>query len=162
MAVESNIKSDAIQAMEADPGNRLAVTRRGGRVRYAEGIVTTTGTTTTSGSTYRAVRLPSNARVVQGSVQGIGGIDLPNVSAGAAHATDSGISDGDAFATLLDIDDTGDHFFAGHVSESGDRRLWQVAGASANPGGEIDVLLTLAADAVAAGQFMVRVWYVVD
>lgn len=162
MAIELNVKSDIITAMEGQ--NKTPVGKHGGRMRFASAVVTFTGTTTTSGSTYRAVRLPSGARVVYGSIRGIGATDVPNVDVGAWHASLAWIDD-DSFTTALDVDDTGPHEFVG-IGFTGasdpTKQMWEYTNATSDPGGDIDIMLSLDADIVAAGTARVVVHYVVD
>lgn len=159
MTVE-NVQSDLIGAMASGP---VPVYRLGGRMRYASALVTTTGTTTTSGSTYRSVRLPSAARIVFGTVYGLGSVDLPDVDVGVVHVEDETIIDDDSLAAGLDIDDAGPHDFAGADGAFDPTQpAWSYTNATQDPGGEVDILLSLDADAVAAGQARVVVHYLVD
>ena len=159
MAIE-NVESDLIGAMGTAP---VPVYRSGGRMRYASAVVTTTGTTATAGSTYRAVRLPSAARIVFGTVYGIGAVNLPDVDVGAVHADDATVVDDDSLAVGLVIDDAGPHDFAGADGAFDPTApAWSYTNATEDPGGEVDILLSLDVDAMAAGQARVVVHYLVD
>jgi hypothetical protein len=168
MAVELLTLSDVIADKVATPKVN-SKPENNGTLRHAEAIVTTTGTTTTNGSTYLAVRLPANAVLKYGSIQGQGSIDLPNVDVGVRQVASPNTLDDDAFAAALDIDDTGDHVFIGALgSQDTTKQLWEWADPAGtvfngvNPGGEFDIHLSLDADAVAAGSCRVIVQYVVD
>lgn len=165
MAVELLTESDVIaqRATQTSAGTPVPLGELAGRMRYAESRTTTTGTTTTSGSTYLAVRLPSNAVLKYGTIQGVGSIDLPDVDVGVRQVASPNNLDDDALATALDIDDTGDHVFIGQLGSQDTRKqMWEWAGMSADPGGEFDIHVSLDADAVAAGVFITKVYYVVD
>ena len=107
MVVE-NLKSAVVTAKETYNESQPALRDYGGNVRqFNDSFVVSTGALNTS--TYRAIRLPSNARIVYGTIRGVGSLDLPDVDVGAIHATNSAILDDDSFATALDVDDTGKH-----------------------------------------------------
>lgn len=168
MAVELLTKSDVITNATATPKVNSSP-ENNGTLRYAEAKVTTTGTTTTNGSTYLAVRLPSNAVLKWGSVQGVDSIDCPNLDVGVRQVASPNTLDDDAFAAALDIDDTGDHVFIGALgSQDTTKRLFEWADPAGtvfngvDPGGQFDIHLSLDADAVAAGTCKVIVHYVVD
>lgn len=158
MTVE-NIKSDIVTNLEAAP-SVVQGDEYGGVLRFWEDTDTTTGTTTTSGSTYKLMPLPSTARLRSLSVLGDGTIDLPDVDVGLYHESgDSTYVDDDCIATGLDIDDTGDHYAIDptlYTSDPG-KMLWEyVSGLTEDPGGLFYIMLSLDADAVVAGSFKVR------
>ena len=162
MAVELLTKSNLITNSVATPKVLNEVSEQGGKLRYAEAIVTFTGTTTTSGSTYLAVRLPSAAVLKWGSIQGQGSVDCPNVDVGVRLVASPNTLDDDAIATALDIDDTGDHVFIGADGDQDTtKKLWEWLGLTADPGGEIDIHLSTDSDTVVAGTCKVIVRYVV-
>ena len=163
MAIELLTKSDTVTNITAKPPVYLEPSEHSGRMRYAESRTTTTGTTTTSTSTYLVMRLPSNAVLKYGSIQGVGSVDLPDLDMGVRQlASPNTLVDG-AFATALDIDDTGDHVFIGQLgSQDTNQKLWEWAGLTSDPGGEFDLHASLDADAVAAGVFVTKVYYVID
>lgn len=155
------IQSDLVAATARSPRN---VAAQGAKVRYLESRTTTTGTTGTNGSTYLVARLPSNARILRGSILGVGSIDLSDFDVGVRQvAPPNTLVDG-AFATALDIDDTGDHLFMTDTATTQDSRkqMWEWAGLTADPGGMFDIHGSLDADATAAGVFVCRAHYVVD
>lgn len=168
MTIELLTKSDVITNATATPKVNSGP-ENNGKLRHAEAIVTTTGTTTTSGSTYLAVRLPSRAVLKYGNIQGIGTTDLPNVDVGVRQVAAPNTLDDDAFAAALDIDDDGDHVFFGALGgQDTTKQLWEWADPAGtafdgtDPGGEFDIHLSLDADAVVAGSVKVIVQYVLD
>jgi len=168
MAIELLTKSDVITNATATP-RVFSDPANNGKLRRAEAITTFTGTTTTNGSTYLAVRLPSNAVLKWGSIQGQGSVDSPNVDVGVRQVATPNTLDDDALATALDIDDTGDHVFIGaNGDQDTTKRLWEWADAAGtafngvDPGGEFDIHLSLDADTVAAGTCKVIVDYVLE
>ena len=163
MTVELLTKSDLVSNATSSPVVKADPFAYGGRLRYAESRTTTTGTTTTSGSTYLVLRLPSNAVLKWGSIQGVGSIDLSDVDVGVRQVASPNTLDDDALATALDIDDTGDHVFVGALgSQDTNQQMWEWAGLSADPGGQFDIHVSLDADATAAGVFVTKVYFVVD
>lgn len=166
MTVESLVQSDLIAAGLATPPTLTATLPKnaGGKLRYAESRTTTTGTTTTSGSTYLLHRLPANACIKWGSIEGVGSIDLNATapSVGVRQVAGSNTAVANAW-TDVDIDDTGPHVFVGELgSQDTKKELWEWAGLTTNPGGEFDITLTLNADAVVAGVFVTKIKYIID
>lgn len=163
MTVETLVKSDLVGNATSSPVVKAEPHAYGGRMRYAESRTTTTGTTTTSGSTYLALRLPSNAVLKYGTIQGDGTVDLPDADVGVRQVVSPNTLDDDALATALDVDDTGDHVFIGELgSQDTNKQMWEWAGLTTDPGGQFDIHVSLDADADAAGVFITKVYYVVD
>lgn len=167
MTVELLTESDLIANSNAQPKVLNDYTQVNGVLRWAEATVTFTGTTTTSGSTYLAVRLPSNAVLKFGTIYGIGSVDSPNVDVGVRQVDTPNTLDDDALATALDIDDTGAHdFIAYATTQDTTKKLFEWADPAGtvfngvDPGGEFDIHLSLDADTVAAGDCKVVVNYV--
>ena len=165
MAIELLVESDmiALTGTTIAFGSKVPLENLEGRMRYAEATVTTTGTTTTSTSTYLGVRLPSNAVLKYGTIQGVSTTDLSDMDVGVREVLGANTLVDGAFATALDIDDTGDHDFIGkNGDQDTTKQMWEWAGLSADPGGKFDIHLSLDADAVVAGDFKVKVYYTVD
>lgn len=163
--VELLTESDVIaqRATQIAAGTPAKLGEVEGKLRYAESRTTTTGTTTTSGSTYLAVRLPSDAVLKYGTIQGVGSIDLPDADVGVRQVSNPNTLVDGALATALDIDDTGNHVFVGELgSQDTAQKLWEWAGLSADPGGHFDIHVSLDADAVVAGVFVTKLYYVVE
>ena len=162
MAIELLVKSDVITNATATPKVN-SNPEDNGKLRRIEAISTLTGTTTTSGSTYLAVRLMSNDVVKSINLQGQGSVDIANMDVGVREVGGDNTLDDDVFAAALDIDDTGDHFALGQDGDQDTtKKLWEWAGLSADPGGEFDIHLSTDADTVAAGTIKVIVDYVRD
>jgi len=168
MAVELLTKSNRITNSIATPVVKAEVGEQGGVLRHAEANVTLTGTTTTSGSTYLAIRLPSNAVLKWGSVQQQDGtLDITDLDVGVRQVASPNTLDDDAFATGLDIDDAGNHVFIGeNGAKDTTKKLWEWADPAGtvfngvDPGGEFDIHLSTDADTTAAGVCKVIVHYV--
>lgn len=163
--VELLVKSDVLAqaASQISAGTPAKLAELEGKLRYAESRTTTTGTTTTSGSTYLALRLPSAAVLKYGTIQGVGSVDLPDVDVGVRQVSTPNTLVDDAFATALDIDDTGDHVFIGQLgSQDTAKAMWEWAGLTEDPGGMFDIHVSLDADAVVAGVFVTKVYYTVE
>lgn len=162
MAIELLTESTLVATTSRDP---VAAAEVGGSVRYARDTVVLTGTTTTNGSTYLCHRLPSNARLLYGSIEGVGSVDAPNVDVGVRQVnTPNTLVDG-ALATALDIDDTGAHAFIDFQApgtQDLQKQMWEWAGLTSDPGGMFDIHLSLDADIVVAGSVQVSIMYVVD
>ena len=165
MTVE-NIYSEKATNFRASPQVMLDARGYGGRIRRAVDYVATTGTTTTSGSTYKCLPLPSNAIIRSLSVISDGVVDLPNLDFGAVTEGDLYLDD-DSIATAKDTTTSGKVYAIDptvFVSEANHtKRLWQFldSAVTEDPGGIIFIHLSLDADAVAAGTLMIEAEYVV-
>ena len=162
MAIELLTESTFVALTSRDP---VAAALIDGKVRYSRDTVVLTGTTTTSGSTYLCHRLPSNARLIYGSVEGVASVDAPNMDVGVRQVLADNALDDDALAAALDIDDTGAHVFIDWTApgtQDNAKFMYEWAGLSADPGGEFDIHLSLDADIVAAGTVRVTIMYIVD
>jgi len=153
MPVE-NLKSTKVTNFETGTVDNGLVYGLGG---FYRDTVTIVNTTTSVGSTYKVMPLPSslvpNYITIRSGASPL--TDAPNVSAGLFHYQ-TGTTAATAFATLLDIDDTGDHFaynigLGGITQTTEPRALWEIAGFTADPGGNFYILLTAAANNVLAG-----------
>lgn len=163
MAVET-IKSTRITALESTPAdNGYGGLPYGTAIKVFVDTFTVTETASSNGSTYRAVRLPSNARLVFGTARGDGVVDIPNTDVGVISVGDESVLDDDSLATALDIDDTGDHDFAGALGTFDyNKQMWEYTNATEDFNGEVDIIFSLDADAVAAGDVQVVVYAIVD
>jgi|GEM_PF-2783793 len=157
MTVE-NIKSTKVMNLEAAPSVVSDIAEYGNVLRSWEDTITTTGTTSTNGSTYDLMPLPSTARLRLLDILGVGSVDLPNMDVGLRHESGTPYDD-DCIATALDIDDTGSHLAISPAISTSDptKMLWEyMDGVTSDPGGLIYISLSLDADAVAAGVVKVR------
>ncbi|MEM1396238.1 MAG: hypothetical protein AAGH38_02175 [Pseudomonadota bacterium] len=162
MAVE-NLKS--VQISKEEAGQNLMPSERSGRMRWAYGLVTTTETTSSSGSTYRMVRIPAHAVPVHIDIFAVGNppaTNLPNVSCGAMSVEDESLFDIDSISVGTVLDDLGNHPQLGRGNLTTDQQAWEFTGASENPGGDVDILIALSTDATVAGTISMNVYYVVD
>jgi hypothetical protein len=159
--------STVITNLDAKPIVKAEPADISGRVRVAqETIEVTAGDSATS--TYRMVRIPSNAVILAASklyMDDIGGANLTVADIGLRRpgtATDV-TADPDALNTGLDASNVGtldvlsDHALMG-------QKAWQyVAGLTKDPGGSFDVYITLGtADAAAGGTMTLELQYVID
>jgi len=159
MTVE-NIKSTLVTAFEAG-GTRPNGFSYGVGGWFTDSY-TVTGTSTTSGSTYKSHVLPSSTIPEIISLYSDGTTDTADVDVGLYHSQTATAYDG-VLATALDIDDTGAHdalnISLGGVysANTGPKALWELAGLSVDPGGDFYIFAALDADTVAAGEVEVRV-----
>lgn len=164
----SNLKSTGITNLDADP----IVANQAGKygpagLRYVDGYVTAVASDA-AGSTYKLVRVPSNAIVkrltLESEAQGAGAINL------SVYYSDS-TTDGTSPANQgVIVPTTGDQFFASDVSlasavvptdvtnESGnytiDKRfkyLWDALGLTTDPGGYFDIVAVVHTTAITTG-----------
>lgn len=162
MAVE-NIKSTKITNLEASPVVKPDFSNYGAALRVFVDTFDISETTTSNTSTYRAVRLPSSAKLIWGTIRGDGTVDAPDMDVGVISVADETVLDDDSLITALDVDDTGDHLFAGDsYTHDESKEMWQYTNATEDPGGEMDLLFSLDANAVAAGTCKVVVYAIVD
>lgn len=167
MAVEA-LKSTMITNLDAVPVVRGAPGHDSvGLLREVDGYVTVPASASVN-STFRMVRVPTNAKVksvtVESEAQGAGKVNL------SAYYSDA-VSDGTPAANVgVIVPTTGDQFFASDIdlasavtptnvtNESGnyglDKRakpLWQALGLSTDPGGFIDIVAVVHTTAVTTG-----------
>lgn len=169
MAVD-HVKSTQITNLDATP----RVPNTGGEggptpVYWAEGYATAVASSSVD-ATYQLVRLPSNAKIkaifFESEAQGAGKFDI-----GAYYATDlsspqnplfvtsllaAAAIDQDFFATIIDCASAVVQVLA--TSESTTytlakriQPLWQALGLTSDPGGNIDIVATVATTAVTTG-----------
>jgi hypothetical protein len=159
MATE-NLSSTLVTNLSSKPSKVPLDADYGGELHYYQDSITTTETTGSNTSTYLMLPIASNARIKSLSLQGVGSVDLPDVDVGLSHESgDTTLIDDDCLATALDIDDTGDHFAINPNTSDGDgtKQVWEyVSGLTKDPGGLFYVMLSLDADAVAAGKVVGR------
>lgn len=164
----SALKSTAITALDASP---VAIPTSGaggaGLLKEIGGFVTAVAADA-AGSTYRLVRIPSNAIVkhlfFESEAQGAGKVNL------SVYYSDSA-TDGTQVANQgVIVPTTGDQFFASdidcaaavasldEVNESGNYplskrnlRLWDALGLSVDPGGFFDIVAVVHTTAVTTG-----------
>lgn len=166
MAVD-HVKSTPVT--NADAVNPAIANTAGGggpaRLHYAEGYATAVASSSED-ATYQLVRLPSTAKVkrivFESEAQTAGKFDL-----GVYYATDGRVGkatsllaaaaiDQDFFATVIDCasavartDVTNES--TTYTLDKRTQPLWQAAGLSADPGGNIDIVATVKTTAVTTG-----------
>lgn len=164
----SALKSTAITNADANP---VVANTRGngapGDPQYIDGFVTAVASDA-AGSTYRLIRLPSNAivkrLVLESEAQGAGKINL------SVYYSDS-TTDGTSSAnTGVIVPTTGDQFFASDVdlaaavtptnvtNESGNygiglrgKHLWDALALTSDPGGFFDIVAVVHTTAITTG-----------
>lgn len=162
-----NILSSIITNRDAVPQVKNNDLTAGAQVQSTLGLCTST-TGKTTGSTYRFVEVPSNARV--NSVQ------IQSEAQGTSTAIDVGVyrntMDGGAvvsaafFASAIDVssavtktditNESGTNTIAKQLQP-----LWQAAGLSVDPGGTLDIVATSTATINTGASMLVAVSYVV-
>jgi hypothetical protein len=166
MAVD-HVKATQITNWDASPVVQATAGERGpARLNYSEGYATAVASSSAD-ATYQLVRLPSTAKVkriiFESEAQTAGKFDL-----GVYYATDGRVGkatsllaaaaiDQDMFATVIDCasavarTDVTNEVAATYTLDKRIMPLWQAAGLSADPGGNIDIVATVATTAVTTG-----------
>lgn len=166
----SALKSAAItnldSAIENTRGNGAP-----GSLQYVDGFVTAVASDA-AGSTYRLVRVPSNAIVkrltIESEAQGAGKINLSVYY--SSSTTDGSVINGGVI-----VASTGDQFFASDIdlasavvptdvtNESGNytialrgKRLWDALGLTTDPGGFFDIVGVVHTTAITTGTGRIR------
>lgn len=160
-----NTKSVAVTANDASPPTLAPSHISGGALRECVGYVETAAADDND-SLYRVCRVPSNGRLSQLLVKHdqIAGMDDVNIGLyrtaadGAAVASENCIADDIDFAAAArdvytDVSEI--------VEEDGEKRFWELAGATSDPKCHYDVVLKAVAAASAAGTIAVMVRYVI-
>lgn len=168
MATEA-LKSDVITNVVAST-QTLNNPRSDCKQKLARGIVETT-TAVTTGSTYRLLRLPSNAYVgsVKYRTDAMGGASAADIGLYYASntATIGTVLDADCFgsavslvsALIVGTEITNEAGTAACGIEDLNTALWQMAGLTADPGGYFEVVATTTATVTAGGTLVVEVEY---
>jgi len=172
----STLKSAAITNLDAIPV--VAVTTGEGApgyLREVDAYITTVAADDTS-STYRLARLPATAKVksVHFESADTGGTGTVNVGLYHSDSTVDGtpvslqgdVIDADFFASAIDVsgaavartDITNEGGF--YPISARNQPLWQAAGLSSNPGGFIDVVISVAASLTNAAVMGVGITFV--
>lgn len=168
MAVETT-DSPLITNLEASPVVMNAVAVAGGRIRTQKGTFEVTGAQVTDdGDILRLCRVPSNAV--------INAIEIASDALGASGGTanvglyepDGTLLDEDAYASAITLLQAGGAMTrveneARNIDNVGER-VWQDAGLSEDPGGLLDICITIASTmgTPAAGTVSFNVEYTVD
>lgn len=170
MAVVTTGKSTAITNATATPRVLNTTGLAGGRLHRSIGFVNiANGDSATS--IYRVARLPSSCYVdsIRLTCLDIG--TTANADIGlyypTTHTNGGAVIDVDAFASgvnihggSIDVDVDYESGAAAGLITNAEKRLWERAGLSSDPGGEFDLVLGLSADSDAAGTVLVRVYFV--
>lgn len=160
------LKSDAVDGIDAERISKLNPTKLGGVDREAVGAKVTNADDSI-GSTIRMVRIPSRARISAVLLHTDGAGTTGAADIGLYHADDGAAEDADLFASAQDLATAAansDVTYESGVVDVADRgkRLWEQLGLSEDPGVEYDVTLTLTAAVDAATSLMLKVQYVLD
>lgn len=166
MAVEAR-KSAGITNRDASPRVKMDSATAGGRVREEVATIETVSGDST-GSTYRMLRLPSNARVSQVLLYAD---DIGTTTAadfGIYQTTENGgaVVDADFFASGVAMNAAATnasditHESAVFGLEDAEKPLWEALGLSADPQRDYDLVVTLTGDADGAGTITLKCKYV--
>lgn len=147
---EVHLKSDVLTNADATPRvlNNSAI--EGGFVRRVSGVVTGSASDSV-GSTYRYVRVPSNAvvKAVRYWCPASGATGQVNIGLYRTAENGGAVIDADLFASAIDpgggaiaamdvTHESGEYTFA-----EAQQPLWKAAGLSADPGGYFDIVATV-------------------
>ncbi|HXF45755.1 MAG TPA: hypothetical protein VNK91_06515 [Burkholderiaceae bacterium] len=113
-------------------------------VRQINSLVSiTTGDSTNS--THRIGSVPSNAIIAPDSRYDHEDTGLTQVDIGLAYPNGGAMIDADCLVAGDDISLAGSQTFAGHgtlTAANMNKRAWEIAGLAADPGGNLDIVLT--------------------
>ena len=166
-----NLKSELVTDLDAKPSEFVDNRKLGAEVRVSQDF--TVLSTDTVASTYVAVRLPTNAIIVDGFISG----DAAFASAGTAtvdvglQGVNSNIATDDLDILLdgVDIETAAfkHHFFDDSGTgvanvEDTVKPLWELLGESSDPGGFVDVVITLNTTLTTGDGLKTVVTYVTD
>lgn len=163
MATEA-LKSTQVTNADASPATLNSGAVAGGYLRELIGVVEVTNGTTT-GSTYRMVRVNSSDRIsrILLSCDDIGTTLTADCGIYQTAANGGAVVDADCFASAVSLKD-GALTNSDITHESGvwdianeHYRVWQVLGLSSDPKREYDIVLTSTANADAGGTISLKV-----
>lgn len=167
------LKTTVITNLDATPPTRATVgTGAAGMLRSVDGTLTVT-TGKTSGSVYRMVRVPSNAKVKHVYACVDAAVTTLDVDIGLYYSTDPTtqralqglVIDADHFASAVDLHAIivpTDYVFEATTNVAAKRMqpLWQAAGLSVDPGGFFDVVFVSTSTNSGAAVLAMEVQYV--
>jgi hypothetical protein len=163
----STLKSTAITNRDATPKVANNARVSGAPLISAIDIVTTAAADDTS-STYRMLSVPSNAfvRGVYFSTAALGGSSTVDIGVFRSTADGGAVVDADFFASAVSTVNAvarTDVTYESAVFTAAKRMqpLWQAAGLSADPGGELDIVISCQATIANAAAMSLEVQYVV-
>lgn len=171
MAVVTTGKSTAITNATATPRVPNSTGIDGGVVRRKMGfVVLASGDSATS--VYRVARLPSNCYMDRIQVQCLDIGTTATIDVGlyypTTHSNGGTVIDLDCFASAVAVSSGAvnsnvefEAGAAGGLITNAEKRLWELAGLTSDPGGEFDLTVALAADTDAAGTILVRAYFIV-
>lgn len=157
---EVNLKGDIVTGLDATPRTYLGPKRVGGVLRE-DRIQFTTNSDDSADSTYHLFRVPSNAVISQllGSTDGDSTDGTAHI--GLYRSTDDGgaVVDADLFASAWAIKTAARNsdltYESGVIDvEDQHKELWQLAGATEDPGGYYDIVMTIVEAITAAANNM--------
>lgn len=165
MAVDLTLKSVQITAREATPPTAFAPGQGGvGIVKHVSGYLASVTAALSITSIIRMCEVPSNAVVTavhfQSAAQGAGKFDVGvyrnNKDGGAVVDVDLFASAIDCASAVAKTDITNEGVTTNTMAKQM-QPLWQAAGLSADPGGTLDVALTVVTTDVTTGTGAVKV-----
>lgn len=139
-----NLKSTPLSNADASPVVPNYPHEMAGMLRSSVGAIVK-GATDNNASTYRFVRLPSNARLVGRRLQNDAITGMTDVDFGLYAVNDGAEVDKDILEDGLNLSsavDSGFAPFAQIAPENIGKRLWELAGETEDPGGEYDIVAT--------------------
>jgi hypothetical protein len=163
----SSLKSTVITNRDASPRVASNANLAGGILRSAVGSATAAAADDTN-SRYRVIRIPTNAyvRAVYVSSVAQGGSGAVNVGVYRATADGGAVVSATLFASALSVvsavsrsDVTNQS--TNYTAAKREQPLWQAAGLTSDPGGELDLVIAPSAALTNGGAIAAEVQYVV-
>jgi len=158
----NNLKSAPLTNADARPIAPSYPFEANGVVRSSTGHIAKVAGDT-NGSTFRFVRLPSNARLIGRTLENDALSGSTDCDIGLYNVDGGAVVDADLLEDGLALTSAGSAFapFGVTAPENAAKRLWELAGETVDPGGEYDVVLTGTTIGTAAGDIRLEVLWTI-
>lgn len=160
-----NTKAAAVTAADTSPQSLVSPKLLGAPLREAVGVVAVANGDSI-GSTLRAVRVPSRARISQvllnctAITSGAADIGVYETAANGGAAVDADFfASAQSIATAIVTNTDVTHEAGVYLQADTEKPLWQALALTADPNRFYDIVLTLTAAAAAAGSVSLKVRY---
>lgn len=168
----STADSNLVANLDASPPVMNEVGLQGGRERVVQDDFEVATTDLDAADIIRLARLPSNARITELLIANddldANGTPTLDMDLGLYDADDDSVLDDDCFAVadtqLQAASGFVDHRFNALGIDTVGQKLWEIAGLTEDPGGEMDIAITTdtGAATAAAGTIAFIIRYVID
>lgn len=158
--------TDLTYTLRADVRRQSVATIGQGEAGNVKAVaVSKSVTARTAGDTMKMLRMPSNARIHRSSQvawDDLASAGAPTMDVGVGSVDSNITSDPDALLNGLDVTGAGTNNLVSDHADYG-KPLWELAGLSSDPGGELDIYVSFVDAATnVTGDVTLEVYYTLD